>query len=364
MLIWKDHRNNKLVEELQTAIRELPHVSVHSQESQAEKRHPRIDAVFEIEADGKVATLIVETKNSIFPRDARESIWQIRNFARAYARSDESPEPIPVLAATSISSGAKDLLRKEGIGYFEEGGSLYLPAKGFYVLLDRPRSKSAAKTDRILFSGRRSQVVHALLMRPNQWLGVNDLAKEAFVSSATASQTLTELEKYNWLSSRGNGPHKERMLIEPRGLLDAWVKHAGNSPKPSVRRFYVPSLKPEEILTRIDALCSVRGAAYAITQEWAAQLYSPYLSSISQVRFRLPSDQPAKEIAGELNAREVQEGSNLGIIESKSYGDFLFRERKRDVWLASPILVYLDLLQGDGRTKEMAAHLRQERIGF
>lgn len=202
------------------------------------------------------------------------------------------------------------------------------------------------------------------MIKPNQWLGVNDLAKEAFVSSATASQTLTELEKFEWLSSRGNGPHKERMLIEPRGLLDAWVKHSRNSPKPSVRRFYVPSLKPEEILTQIDHLCSARGAAYAVTQEWAAQLYSPYLSSISQVRFRLPSDQPASEIAGELNARGVQEGSNLGIIESKSYGDFLFRERKRDVWLASPFLVYLDLLQSDGRAKEMAEHLREERIGF
>ena len=364
MLVWKDHRNSKLVEELEATIRELPNVSVHSQENEVGRRPPRIDAVLVIEADGKATTLIVEAKNTIFPRDARESIWQIRNFARAYSGSDGSPEPVPVLAATSISSGAKEMLRKEGIGYFEEGGSLFLPAKGFYVLLDRPSSKSAVKTERVLFSGRRSQVVHALLMKPNQWFGVNALAKEAFVSSATASQTLTELEKFEWLSSRGTGPHKERMLIEPRGLLEAWVKHLRNSPKFSVRRFYVPSLKPEEILTRIDQLCSARGAAYAITQEWAAQLYSPFLSNISQVRFRLSSDQSAREIADELNAREVQEGSNLGIIESKSYGDFIFRERKRDVWLASPILVYLDLLQGDGRAKEMAEHLRQERIGF
>lgn len=364
MLLSEDPRNSKLLEELEAAIRELPHVSVHSLESEVGKRPSRIDAVFVIEADGKPTTLIVEAKNTIFPRDARESIWQIRNFSRAYSASDGSPEPVPVLAANSISSGAKEILRKEGIGYFEEGGSLYLPAKGFYVLLDKPRSKSATKTDRVLFSGRRSQVIHVLLMKPKQWLGVNAVATEAFVSSGTASQTLTELEKFDFLSSRGSGPRKERMLIDPRGLLEAWVKHASNSTKPWVRRFYVPSLKPEELLTRIDQLCSARGAAYAVTQEWAAQLYSPYLSSISQVRFRLPSDQPTEEIAAELNAREVQEGSNLGIIESKSYGDFLFRERKRDVWLASPILVYLDLLHGDGRAKEMAEHLRQERIGF
>jgi hypothetical protein len=54
----------------------------------------------------------------------------------------------------------------------------------------------------------------------------------------------------------------------------------------------------------------------------------------------------------------------LGIIEAKSQGDFLFRERERNVWLASPILAYLDLLQSDGRAKEMAEHLRLERIKF
>jgi hypothetical protein len=32
--------------------------------------------------------------------------------------------------------------------------------------------------------------------------------------------------------------------------------------------------------------------------------------------------------------------------------------------LASPIQVYLDLLRGEGRAKEMADHLRQEQIGF
>jgi hypothetical protein len=60
----------------------------------------------------------------------------------------------------------------------------------------------------------------------------------------------------------------------------------------------------------------------------------------------------------------VSEGANLVIIETKLPGDFLFREQIRDVWLASPILVYLDLLRGEGRSKEMAEHLRRNRIGF
>jgi hypothetical protein len=364
MAIMESHRNQQLVERLETAIRELPDVSVSPRQIEARINNRECDAVLEIEAAGRLTTLLVETKSSVFPRDARESIWQVRHLANSLPLSAGSSQPLPVIAAASISSGAKELLRSERIGYYEEGGSLYLPGNGFYVLLDRPPSTAASKTTRALFSGKRSQVVHALLRKPNQWLGVKELAQEALVSSATASQVLTELEKFDRLSSRGSGPNKQRMLVDPRGLLDAWAKQTSALGKTSMRRFYVPSVKPEEMLTRIDQVCSDRNVVYAITHEWAAQLYSPFLSSISQVQCRLPADQPIREIASQLNAREVREGSNLGIIETKSYGDFLFREKERNVWLASPILVYLDLLQGDGRAKEMADHLRQERIGF
>lgn len=63
-------------------------------------------------------------------------------------------------------------------------------------------------------------------------------------------------------------------------------------------------------------------------------------------------------------ARVVGEGANFAVIDAKSSGDLLFREQVGGVWLASPIQVYLDLLRGEGRAKELAEHLRRERIGF
>jgi hypothetical protein len=64
--------------------------------------------------------------------------------------------------------------------------------------------------------------------------------------------------------------------------------------------------------------------AYVITHEWAAQLYSPFLSNISQVKCRVFPNGPLSLITGELNAREVAEGSNFGLIESESVRDMLF----------------------------------------
>ena len=72
----------------------------------------------------------------------------------------------------------------------------------------------------------------------------------------------------------------------------------------------------------------------------------------------------AEEALAELGARSVGEGANLNVIETPTSGEFLFKERVDDAWLASPVQVYLDLLTGEGRSREMAAHLRHERIGF
>jgi DNA-binding MarR family transcriptional regulator len=361
MLIIDDRRTEQLVDALEKLLSELPGVRVHSKSLEARVGRGEVDARLEISVKNKPATLLIERKNSIYPRDVRSSLWHIRHLANQFS---ESSPTIPVVTAPSISDGAKELLRAEGIGYFEGSGSLFLSGDGIYILLDRPPSKIALKDNRSLFSDRRSQVVLALLSRPNQWFGVKELAEEANVSPATASEALTKLDKFDWVLSRGNGPHKERMLVESRALLDEWAKKVQASPKPHIRRYYVPSLKPEELLSRIDQVCSARMVAYAITAEWAAQLYSPFLSNINQVRCRLPAHLELKELVNEFDAREVSEGSNLGIIETQSHSSFLFRERQRDIWLASPILVYLDLLQGEGRAREMAEHLRSERIKF
>ena len=65
-----------------------------------------------------------------------------------------------------------------------------------------------------------------------------------------------------------------------------------------------------------------------------------------------------------ITLRRVGEGANLIVLASKSAGELQFRERVDGAWLASPIQIYLDLLRGEGRSKEMAEHFRKERIGF
>lgn len=256
------------------------------------------------------------------------------------------------------------MLRKERVGYYDSGGSLYLPAPGAYFYLEKPPPKTQVKSVRALFSGRRAQVLQALLVRPQNWFSVKALAEQAMVSPATASQVLSELERFEWLASRGQGPSKERHLREPAALLGAWVTQLASLRPLNLRRYYVPGLKMDNLLERIGQVCATHEADYAISHEAAAQRYAPFLSNVSQVRIRLLMDANADAAIANLGARVVTEGANLAIIEAKSPGELLFREQVGGIWLASPVQVYLDLLRGEGRSKEMAEHLRKERIGF
>ena len=354
-----------LIECFLDALRELPgvHADLDSWEPANGSVGRRHDAEVDLQVGGKSFTLLIEAKKTVFPRDVRQVIWQFRE-ARLERPKGRGKEPLPLLVAESISPGAKELLKGERVGYYDSGGSLYLPAPGAYLYVEKPPPKTLAKSVRSLFSGRRAQVLHALLIQYQGWFGVTELAQRAMVSPATASQVLTELERFDWLESRGQGPSKERHLREPAALLDAWVKQLASIQPPNLRRFYVSAVKADALLERVGQVFDAHDAQYAISHEAAAQRYAPFLSSVSQVRTRLLSGSNADAAIADLGARVVNEGANLAVIETKSPGELLFRERAGGIWLASPVQVYLDLLRSERRAKEMAEHLRKERIGF
>jgi hypothetical protein len=322
------------------------------------------DARVDLHIGGECVSLLVVTTRAVFPRDVREILWRMRRHVGLAPSEGASPQRLPLIVAESISPGAKDLLREERVGYFDSGGSLFVSARGVYIHIEKPPPKSLAKALGSLFSSRRGQVLHTLLLHPHEWVGVKELAERSQASPATVSQVMTELERFDWLERRGQGPSKERLLREPGALLDAWATRLKSGRPPALQRFYIPGAKPHDLPERLDRVFEQHRVAYAITHEAAAQRYAPFLSSLSQVRCRLLPGRPAEEALGALDARAVTEGANLTIIEAKSSGELLFREKIDGAWLASPIQVYLDLVRGEGRAKEMAQHLRHERIGF
>ncbi|AMR82125.1 hypothetical protein [Cupriavidus nantongensis] len=349
-----------LIGQLLESLRELPDVHAELARSEtAVQAAGRVDAQIDLHVAGKTILLLVEARKSVFPRDVRQALWQWKSLPHGHSADVQH-----LLIAESLSPGAKELLRAERIGYFDSGGSLFLPAAGAYVYIDKPAPKTLEKSVRSLFSGRRAQVLSALLIHHKEWFGVTEMAERAQVAPSTVSDVLSELERFDWLVSRGQGPGKERHLREPGALLDAWAKQLVTHRAPGLRRYFVPGLKSEALIERLGQLFDTHQVAYAVSYEAAAQRYAPFLSGISQVRLRLLPGTSAATSMAELGARIVDEGANLAVIEAKSAGELLFRQNVGGIWLSSPVQVYLDLLRGEGRAKEMAEHLRKERIGF
>lgn len=321
------------------------------------------DARIDLQVRERPVTVLVEVKKSLYPRDVRQALWQLREYTSATKLAPDR-EIQPMLVAEFISPGAKELLRVERVGYFDSGGSLFLPARAAYLYIDKPPPKTFERSIRTLFSGRRAQVIHALLVCDRVWFGVTEIAKEAKVAPSTASEVLTQLDRFDWLETRGQGPRKERRLREPGSLLDAWAKHQSVLRPSPVRRYYVPEFKGAALPPRVSQIFHRHQVTYALTSEAAAQLYAPFLTTVSVVRTRILAGPTVETAIADLDARVVNEGANLILLESKFAGEFLFCQQLDGIRLASPVQVYLDLLRGEARSKELAEHLRRERIKF
>lgn len=357
-----EHRTiDMLVEGLASAVTEVtgtPSHVVHEPGLGLPGYRP--DATIDMEHDGSSYRLVIEAKRSLFPRDAREAIWQLKNYL-AHAELGGLPA-VPILMAESISPGARQLLRDERIGYFDASGSLFISASGLYVRVDRPPSRKQARTLNNLFAGRRAQALHAVWLCGRSWFGVHQIAERAAVSPATVSETLIGIEKREWVEVRGAGPSKERRLINPRALLDAWTSYQTSAKPKAARHFYVRSTTPADLQRHIDHACETHGIPYELAGITAGQIHAPYLSSVSQVICRIPAKVSMNAMLDSVDARPVRDGWNLGVHEVADDDELRFRERIDGFWVSDPLQTYLDLIQSGGRAKELAQHLRAEKL--
>jgi hypothetical protein len=345
-----------LLPKLVDALDQVPGFAV--EKHVIDNREPDHDARIELNAAGRPMVLLIECKREIFPLQAREVLWQFRHHLQS--RSDVTP----FVLAESITGAARDLFKAEGLGFFDTTGTLFLPADGAFVFVDKGLPRSRTTGERKLFAQRRSQAVHALLREPSRWFGVSELAQAADVAPSTASEVLGLLDKLEWVKHRGQGPAKERQLSEPSQLLDAWAAAFAAAKREPLQRYFVPKLGSQDPELAIAEVFEKAKVHYAISHESAAQRFAPFLTHVGKVRIRVVAGVELHVAKTELGVQRVDTGWNLGLWEGAE-ADLMFSERIDSAWFASPFFVYLDLLQAaEGRSKEAAEHLRKTRIGF
>lgn len=331
-----------------------PEASVHD----ASHEFRELDGMVVIKTPGKTLLVFVEVKREVYPRDLRNAVYQLH---KSIHKTHHQHDAIGLLAAGALSPGAKQELREQNIASFELGGSLYLKHDGWLINIEKPSHRSKKNTQSIdLFTGARESVIHALLMNSHEWLTGRELAEQAKTSAYTCSLVLQELTLREWVESAGGGPSKRRMLTSPSKLLDAWSEQ-WQERKENKSKWYTFVENPKYLLAHLAEQIDRQQVDYpwAFTGATAANVYAPLLTSTEGAEIIVPKGY-ADKMADVLGLKPVSKGANVTLIEREP-ASLLYRNVRPapSAFFASPYILYLDLLDGRGRNKELAEHIRE-----
>ena len=204
------------------------------------------------------------------------------------------------------------------------------PAKGAYLYIERPVPADPRKIRAVVFHGEAVSNSARLALRHRDWLAVRSFRGWQSVSRPRCPEP--ERPRTDGVDVclrpwpvQGTPALRSLPLCWTSGGRRSWPRGRSSD---TAAVFSCPggeSYDPGASACR----SSVTSAEsyYALTQEAAAQiLRSPFFSSLSRVDAGwCPANRPTR-CSDALARVPVSEGANLDVIETKSRGEFLFRE--------------------------------------
>lgn len=320
-----------------------------------------LDCLIHIATSSGHKRLAVETVGVAYPRDVREVAWQLQSFLND---NEKAEDIILIVAAEHLSEGAKQDLRHHHLAYFEASGTFYLRHKEWLIDIQRPSKPASRRSALALFTDAREQVILTLLIERRTFRSGLELAEMSKTSTYTVSTVLAELERMEWIESEGSGRMLRRRLSKPDELLDAWEK-AWTQRKATKSKWHVYASNPAELFGKlafkIDAV-ALQGGVF--TGPAAANRIVPHLTRTDAIDIIIPPGEAAY-YAGAFMMKSVEKGGNVTLVE-RSGASLMFpvKDPSSRALLANPFILYLDLLDGRGRNKELAEQLRLYALGM
>lgn len=308
-----------------------------------------------------------------FPKDVERALDEI-------AKNPLHPRETLVIAARTLSSGARARLETERISWVDEEGRAAISADPGLVVVREIASREQARTaDEMRWSEGTGALAQHLLTTA-QDLGndadrdvlrlgtVADLAREIGVSAPLVSRSLQGFDAQGWTDKVGpeRGSASGRVLTDPTGLLSSWAAWH-RTRQPETVRSHATFRDAHAFVT--DRLLAGWGTDHwALTGWLALENRAPFVTSVPHltvyVAAELFHDRPTLESwLVRAGARTVDNGARLELVEADPY---VLRQvsRVRDAPQVSDVRLYGDLLRLGVRGADAAEHLRETRIGF
>ena len=337
----------KTVQALEAVLDEIPFLS----NVEIERRPQPPDFTLQVETPAGTQTLLIEVKSSGQPRQARQAVAQLLRYL------NNQPDAYGIFVAPYVSERAPAVCKEAGIGYLDLGGNCRLVFDHVFIekkgIPNQYPERRERREQRSLYTPKASRMLRVLLDDPSRHWRMKNLAEEAHVSLGHVANVKQLLLDREWLRDDKEGLY----LAEPAALFSEWAENYRQR-RSLVHDFYSFDA-PGEIEQRIGEACRDAGVRYALTAFSGAERLAPF---VRYQRATAYVEENLEEIARDLSLKPVSSGANVQLIEPYDEGIFYGTLCKDDLWVASPVQLYLDLSITKERGDEAAAFLYREMI--
>lgn len=333
---------------LREALGSVPFLQVLSVQRELRLGQTVIDLMVQVASGQDEKCLAVEVKSNGQPRFAKDAVNLLLNFR------NENPGCYGIFMAPYISEKAASICKDNKVGYADLAGNCYLAFDRIFIERQGKNNPFSEKRElRTLFSPKAERVLRVLLENPGRSWKVNDIVDEADVSQGQVSNVKRLLGEREWISEEYGGFE----LIEPIKLLNEW---AGKYTYQKSKVFkYYSLMNTAEVEESIAQYCRNNSIRFALTGFSGAARIKPVVKYQRAFAF---VQSGMKELAADLNFKEVKTGENVILLEPYDEGVFYRSETIDEVPVACPTQLYLDLKSYRGRGEESAEALFREVI--
>ncbi|NIP36248.1 MAG: hypothetical protein GWN18_14980 [Thermoplasmata archaeon] len=310
------------------------------------------DLVARVRVGRTSRSIVIKVKARGEPRHAEMAVTALRHL------TESLPRAYPVFASGYVSERARRICRREGVGYVDLVGNVYLRFDS--VLVDRVSPESRPREERgarQLFAPKATRVVRDLLVNWREPSRITDLADRCDMSPGGVYWVVSLLE------DRGYAERDERkrvVLTEPGGLLDAWARK-WSMERNGRRPFFSLDRTPEAVMRSVAEAARGTGTRYAFTLMAGASLVAPFVR-FEDVWVYVVDEEPGW--GRDLGLQPVDGGANLVFLDPYDEGVLLHLQDADGMKVVSDVQLYVDLYNHPGRGREQAEFLRERALEY
>ena len=269
--------------------------------------------------------------------------------------SGEGKDP-PLLVTPSLKPRILDFCRAKRLAALDLNGRSFLRKKG--VLVDRRalpgRDFRFEVEPRNIFVGKSVRIVRSLLTDFDGTWVQSELVQRTKASSGLVSRIVRYLISQGFAEKTGG---RQFRLIDPHGLLDAWVQSDDFSKRTTTTQYSILGNDHRKIAHSLKQWADDQEVPLAFTQWFAAWLRHPYTEPVVTSAYVVGL--PDSATLDRLGFRTVSDGGKVWLHVPNDEGVFLETKNHQGLPLASDAQIYLDLQKTGLRGPDQAAALRE-----